>query len=270
MRVSGIFRAAKSLAKNLNIPVMLLSQLSRDVDKTETKLPALRHLRYGGGAEATADYVMFCMPPDETVITQRGELPIVEVRVGDKVFTHRQRWQPVTEVMNRSYVGDLVGLRPVYSQKPVWLTPEHPVLISPDGKTVCWHMAGDLKEGDMVAMPDHTGLSSGYALVPLRPVERKWYVGLVHNMSVEGDQSYCSRLLALHNCYDPWRYAEMGEKIEPAQGTALKEDVWFLLIEKARYGRPGIVTFEFDRPSLVLRDRNVTIGKIMSTADEDF
>jgi len=77
-------------------------------------------------------------------------------------------------------------------------------------------------------------------------------------------------LLAVHNCYDPYRYAEMGDTVMPAQGTTLSENVWFLLVEKARYGRPGVVTFEFDRPHLVLKDRNVRVEAMAQTDDEVF
>lgn len=121
LRVSGIFKAAKAIAKELSIPVMLLSQLSREVEKLENKVPNLRHLRYGGSAEAAADYVIFC--------------------------------------------------------------------------------------------------------------------------------------------YDPWRYVEIGEKVTPAEGCTLSKDVWYALVEKARYGQPGIVPFRFERPYLRWTDTKVVVSK---------
>jgi hypothetical protein len=108
-----------------------------------------------------------------------------------------------------------------------------------------------------------TGLifSGGYALLPLRSIERRSYDGEVYNMSVEDDESYCSRLLAVHNCYDPWRYCEMGEAVTPAEHTTLSEEAWYLVIEKARFGKPGILGFRFERPYLRLVDPNVVMTK---------
>lgn len=119
LRVSGIFKSAKALAKDLNIPVMLLSQLSREVERSENKVPNLRHLRYGGSAEAIADYAMFA--------------------------------------------------------------------------------------------------------------------------------------------YDPYKYHEMGESIVPADGTTCDAKTWYLLVEKARYGKPGFVPFRFDRPFLRWYDSKVSM-----------
>lgn len=62
-RVSGIFTAAKGLAKDLNIPVILLTQLNREVERTATKIPELHHIRMGGQAEAVADNVLFTYHP---------------------------------------------------------------------------------------------------------------------------------------------------------------------------------------------------------------
>ena len=63
LRVSGVFKAGKAIAKALSIPVIILSQLNREVDKTENKLPGLRHLRWGGSAEAVADSVLLAYDP---------------------------------------------------------------------------------------------------------------------------------------------------------------------------------------------------------------
>ncbi len=57
--VSKISRSLKQMAKELKIPVLALSQLSRDVEKTEDKKPTLAHLRESGSIEQDADIVMF-------------------------------------------------------------------------------------------------------------------------------------------------------------------------------------------------------------------
>jgi replicative DNA helicase len=62
-RVSGIFRAAKEIAKVRHIPVVVLSQLNRQVEATPSRIPGLHHLRWGGAGEAVADSVWFSYYP---------------------------------------------------------------------------------------------------------------------------------------------------------------------------------------------------------------
>ncbi len=74
--VSLVSQALKNLARELNIPVLSASQLSRAVEHRGEKKPQLADLRESGAIEQDADVVMFIYRPDTEVVT-----PMISTKV---------------------------------------------------------------------------------------------------------------------------------------------------------------------------------------------
>ncbi|HEY8915123.1 MAG TPA: replicative DNA helicase [Chitinophaga sp.] len=89
--ISKISRDLKGLAKELHVPVIALSQLSRDVEKRKdgNKMPQLSDLRESGAIEQDADMVMFLYRPEYYEITanEMGESNKGETHV--RIAKHR-------------------------------------------------------------------------------------------------------------------------------------------------------------------------------------
>ncbi len=106
--ISEITRALKGLAKELSVPVLALSQLSRAVEQRDDKRPQLSDLRESGSIEQDADVVMFVyreeyyesrkQPPEGTEKYREWQQRMDSVYNKAEVIIAKQRHGPVGTV----------------------------------------------------------------------------------------------------------------------------------------------------------------------------
>lgn len=97
--VSLVCGELKNLARRLNVPVICLAQLNRDVEKTESKVPTLSHLRESGSIEQDADIVMLLHRPDYyTALGQSASLKKKKVEQSEEEQEEKPKQDKVKEV----------------------------------------------------------------------------------------------------------------------------------------------------------------------------
>lgn len=118
IRISTIAQNLKAIAKTLNIPVIALSQLSREVENRPSKMPQLSDLRYSGMLEQIADKVLFLMRPEYYIERQMtvSDVPAEDMTGVAYALLAKNRTGPVNMIKlaflkDRSMFADLIRER---------------------------------------------------------------------------------------------------------------------------------------------------------------
>jgi replicative DNA helicase len=112
LEISEITRGLKAIAKELDIPVLALSQLSRQVENREDKRPQLSDLRESGSIEQDSDVVMFVYREE---YYEARKVPNIEDAAKYAEWqTRMERCANVAEVIIGKQRHGPIGIVPLY------------------------------------------------------------------------------------------------------------------------------------------------------------
>ncbi|RTZ59309.1 MAG: replicative DNA helicase, partial [Gammaproteobacteria bacterium] len=104
-------RSLKALAKELDIPVIALAQLSRQVEQRSDKRPQLADLRESGQIEQDADLIIFLHRPEYYLKLKKKEVP-PDLQGKAEVIIAKQRQGPMGVVVETYFIERLSLFEP--------------------------------------------------------------------------------------------------------------------------------------------------------------
>lgn len=152
-----------------------------------------------------------CFPPETLVMTVSGRKRISDIRIGEFVLTHNDRFRQVTDVQESEFTGRLMRITIQDSESSgryIRLTENHPLWVYRRGEQPQWIAALEVKPGDSLCDIDymenvtptsHYSVWRNITEVEYEPFD---YEGFVYNLEVDEDHSYTAGGFAVSNCTD--------------------------------------------------------------------
>ncbi|MFA5396995.1 MAG: LAGLIDADG family homing endonuclease [Methanogenium sp.] len=75
-----------------------------------------------------------CLYGHEKIITKNSLKEMQDIKIDDVVLSHDGKYHPVKKLYVRDYVGEMIGIKPLYSNEYKYATPNHKVLAIKGGK----------------------------------------------------------------------------------------------------------------------------------------
>lgn len=114
---------------DLSLVEKILSSFIPAFENNSVQLPDGSWRLYGNfNLGGTVSGRLSCVAPWTLIVTQRGEIPIYQIKIGDMVHTHKGNWKPVTNTIYKG-LDYMVDIR-LCSGKVFTCTTDHKVLLS--------------------------------------------------------------------------------------------------------------------------------------------
>ena len=115
--ISSISRSLKALAKELQVPVVALSQLNRQVENRHPPIPRLADLRESGAIEQDADVIIF-LSREEYYVDDSDKKGVADIivakqRNGPTGSVELTFLREITRFENREVAPDEAGVAPM-------------------------------------------------------------------------------------------------------------------------------------------------------------
>lgn len=142
-----------------------------------------------------------CFVAGTLVNTKRGMIPIEEVKVGDKVLTHKNRYQRVLRTGSK-VSNDLYRIKGISFDEIVY-TGNHPFYVRQTlDNQADWVQASRITTNNYVCVLRKNKYNMFWWVRPksIEPIEGE--TATVFNLEVENDNSYTANDVIVHNCQD--------------------------------------------------------------------